>query len=177
MRKWISISCAVLLMGLLIIGCEKKESQTSRPAEEKPTTAPAQEQPVTTAAGVAQTVCPLMGGKINKNIFTDYQGKRVYFCCADCVDTFKKDPAKYIKQMEDKGIVLDKAPATAPILLCPKCGISKALCSAVCLVLKNVLHVDWLKDHLPAIRASILAKEMSRFAPSVVKLKALQIAV
>ena len=97
MRKWISISCAVLLMGLLIIGCEKKESQTSRPAEEKPTTAPAQEQPVTTAAGAAQTVCPLMGGKINKNIFTDYQGKRVYFCCVGCVDTFKKDPAKYIK--------------------------------------------------------------------------------
>ena len=104
----IKTSGLLLLMGLLIIGCEKKESQTSEPIE-KLTTTPAQEQSVTTAAGRTQTVCPLMGGKINKNIFADYNGKRVYFCCAGCVDAFKKDPAKYIKQMEDKGIVLDKA--------------------------------------------------------------------
>jgi len=103
----------LLVIGLLVIGCEKKEDQSTGPVEVK----------TTTAAGAAQTVCPLMGGKINKNIFVDYNGKRVYFCCADCVDGFKKAPAEYIKQMEDKGIVLDKTTvATAPILLCAKCG-------------------------------------------------------
>ena len=110
MRKWISISCAVLLMDLLIMGCEKKDGQTPGPVEEKPTTANVKEQPAAAAAGATQMVCPVMGGKINKKFFTDYEGKRVYFCCAGCVDSFKKDPAKYIRQMENKGIVLDKPP-------------------------------------------------------------------
>ena len=51
-----------------------------------------------------------MGGKINKEIFADYQGKRVYFCCGGCPAVFAKDPAKYIKALEDKGVVLDKTP-------------------------------------------------------------------
>ena len=54
--------------------------------------------------------CPVMGGKINKAIFADYQGKRVYFCCGGCPAVFAKDPAKYVKAMEDKGVVLDKTP-------------------------------------------------------------------
>jgi YHS domain-containing protein len=60
--------------------------------------------------GNAQTVCPVMGGKINKQFFADYQGKRVYFCCEDCPETFKKDPAKYIKQLEDQGVALEQTP-------------------------------------------------------------------
>jgi YHS domain-containing protein len=56
-----------------------------------------------------QTDCPVMGGKINKEIYADYEGKRVYFCCEGCIDVFKKDPKKYVKQLEDKGVTLDKA--------------------------------------------------------------------
>jgi YHS domain-containing protein len=59
---------------------------------------------------VKQTTCPVMGGPINKEIFADYDGKRVYFCCAACLETFNKDPEKYIKKLEDQGVVLDKAP-------------------------------------------------------------------
>ena len=54
-----------------------------------------------------QTTCPVMGGKINKEVFSDYQGKRVYFCCPACIGEFKKDPAKYIKKLEDQGVVLE----------------------------------------------------------------------
>jgi YHS domain-containing protein len=61
----------------------------------------------------AQTNCPIMGGKINKAIFVDYPGKRVYFCCGGCPTEFDKDPAKYIKAMESQGIVLDRTPAPA----------------------------------------------------------------
>ena len=56
----------------------------------------------------AQTTCPLMGGKINKKIFADHDGKRVYFCCAGCIAGFKKDPAKYVKKLEDAGVTLEK---------------------------------------------------------------------
>jgi YHS domain-containing protein len=57
-----------------------------------------------------QTTCPIMGGEINKEVYTDYEGKRVYFCCPGCLPEFKKDPAKYIKKLEDAGVTLEKAP-------------------------------------------------------------------
>jgi len=56
----------------------------------------------------AQTTCPVMGGKINKDVYSDYEGKRVYFCCTSCISEFKKDPAKYVKKLEDQGVVLEK---------------------------------------------------------------------
>jgi len=40
-------------------------------------------------------VCPVSGEAANKEIFTEYKGQKVYFCCNDCKATFEKDPAKY----------------------------------------------------------------------------------
>lgn len=57
-----------------------------------------------------QIECPIMGNKVNKNLFVDYEGKRVYVCCGGCIEKVKSDPAKYIKELEAKGIVLDEAP-------------------------------------------------------------------
>lgn len=65
---------------------------------------------VGTAWTASQTTCPVMGGKINKEFYSDYQGKRVYFCCAACIPEFTKDPATYVKKLEDQGVVLEKAP-------------------------------------------------------------------
>ena len=59
-----------------------------------------------------QTTCPVMGGKINKEVYTDYKGERVYFCCEGCIPEFKKDPAKYIEKLENEGVTLEKAPET-----------------------------------------------------------------
>ncbi len=70
-------------------------------------------KPAIAAAGKPQTTCPLMGGKIDKAFYADHDGKRVYFCCAECVAKFKKDPAKYIKKLEDAGVTLAKAAAGA----------------------------------------------------------------
>lgn len=46
-----------------------------------------------------QIVCPVMGGKINKNIFTTYKDKKVYFCCAGCETPFLKNPEKYLSKL------------------------------------------------------------------------------
>ncbi|AQT69482.1 Cation efflux system protein CusB precursor [Anaerohalosphaera lusitana] len=46
-----------------------------------------------------QTICPVMGGKINKDIFVEYKGKKVYFCCAGCPEEFQKNPEKYIDKL------------------------------------------------------------------------------
>ncbi|OVE82402.1 hypothetical protein BVY04_01070 [bacterium M21] len=51
----------------------------------------------------AQSTCPVMGGKINTKLYADTDGKRIYVCCAGCIAPIKKDPAKYIKALADKG--------------------------------------------------------------------------
>ncbi|MGE4488957.1 MAG: efflux RND transporter periplasmic adaptor subunit [Kiritimatiellales bacterium] len=50
-----------------------------------------------------QTHCPVMGGEINKELFTDYNGMRIYFCCSGCQEKFLADPEKYIEQINAKG--------------------------------------------------------------------------
>jgi YHS domain-containing protein len=63
------------------------------------------------AAAAPQTTCPVMGGKINQEVYTDYQGQRIYFCCAGCIGVFKKDPEKYLQKMKEQGVTPEKAPA------------------------------------------------------------------
>jgi YHS domain-containing protein len=63
-----------------------------------------------TACAKSQETCPVMGGTINKSLYADHNGKRVYFCCAGCIAPFNKEPEKYIQQLEDSGVELDKAP-------------------------------------------------------------------
>ncbi|MBC8378338.1 MAG: efflux RND transporter periplasmic adaptor subunit [Planctomycetes bacterium] len=50
-------------------------------------------------ASKEQTHCPVMGGVINKEVFTEYQGKKVYFCCPGCIDGFNKEPEKYVHKL------------------------------------------------------------------------------
>ena len=57
-----------------------------------------------------QVNCPVMGGEINKDLYADYKGKRVYFCCPACIETFNKDPEKQIKKLQEEGVVLEKTP-------------------------------------------------------------------
>ena len=65
------------------------------------------------AEGKPQSTCPVMGGqKINKALYTDVKGYRIYVCCKECIDVIKADPKKVIKQMKAEGIELEKTPKT-----------------------------------------------------------------
>ena len=66
-----------------------------------------------TACAKSQVTCPVMGGAINKEIYADYNGKRVYFCCDGCIAPFNNDPETFVKKMEADGVELNKAPAPA----------------------------------------------------------------
>jgi YHS domain-containing protein len=55
-----------------------------------------------------QTLCPVLGGEINKKIYVDYKGYRIYFCCGGCDQEFKKNPDAYLKKMLDSGITPEK---------------------------------------------------------------------
>ncbi|MHC4461770.1 MAG: YHS domain-containing protein [Planctomycetota bacterium] len=48
---------------------------------------------------IEQTVCPVVGGAINKDVFAVYKGKKVYFCCAGCIGGFKANPEKYLNKL------------------------------------------------------------------------------
>ena len=51
-----------------------------------------------------QTICPVMGNPItHKNIYVDYKGKRVYFCCGPCPSRFMKYPDAYLKRLAGIG--------------------------------------------------------------------------
>ena len=57
-----------------------------------------------------QTICPVMGNKINKKLYVDYNGKRLYVCCRGCIRAVKKNPEKWFKKAEATGVTLDRTP-------------------------------------------------------------------
>jgi Cu(I)/Ag(I) efflux system membrane fusion protein len=71
---------------------------------------PSMMSPAASEARKPQTLCPVMGGKINRDVFVDYKGKRIYFCCPGCDGKFREDPEKYLKQMRDKGVEPEDVP-------------------------------------------------------------------
>jgi len=62
-----------------------------------------------------QTVCPVMGGKIDSTAFTDIQGQRVYHCCPMCSAKLKADPDKYFEQSANDGILFENVQTTCPV--------------------------------------------------------------
>ena len=63
------------------------------------------------AAGQPQTTCPVMkGSPVNKSLYVDANGYRIYVCCNGCLAAVKADPAKYIEQLQAEGVELEKAP-------------------------------------------------------------------
>ena len=83
----------------LVVGCGNSANKTEIKSPAKPA-----------AQTKAQTECPVMGGKINKEQFTDVKGKRIYVCCKGCIGKIEADPDKYIKQMELEGVTLAAPP-------------------------------------------------------------------
>jgi len=59
---------------------------------------------VTHTQNVDNKVCPVTGDKISvdTNVTYEYEGKIYNFCCAGCIEEFKKDPVKYIKKIEEE---------------------------------------------------------------------------
>jgi YHS domain-containing protein len=107
---------AVVAVLVVFSGCKKAETPAAQktspmPMHEQAAPAaghdmgqmPMHEQTALTSAATPatkeQTLCPVMGIPINKEIFVEYQGKKVYFCCKDCVEVFKADPQKYLAKL------------------------------------------------------------------------------
>jgi YHS domain-containing protein len=84
----------VLIIGIVfVIGCKKQSSPPPAPVASESGAQPA------AAAAAEQTICPVMGGPVNKDIFVEYKGKKVYFCCEQCKAEFNKEPEKYLPKL------------------------------------------------------------------------------
>jgi YHS domain-containing protein len=56
------------------------------------------------------TVCPVMGNKIDPEVATvEYKGKNYGFCCEGCDDKFSKDPARYSRNLNKDGKKFSKS--------------------------------------------------------------------
>jgi YHS domain-containing protein len=80
-----------LLAGLIVVdGCKKSEPEPTPPTEQLADAV---------AATIEQTTCPVMDGAINKELYTEYKGKKVYFCCPGCKEKFEENPENYIAKL------------------------------------------------------------------------------
>lgn len=75
---------------ILVAGCGKKGGESPQATKEA------------VGTEIVQKICPVMGGPIDKSIYVDHEGRRVYFCCQMCVNEFKKDPEKYLKKFDEE---------------------------------------------------------------------------
>ena len=100
-------TCALVLVAFMVVGtavllgCGKENDHGGHDHTAAP---------VGTALAEAgnQETCPMMGTPINKSLYVDHDGKRVYVCCEQCLAPVKENPAKYITELEEKGVTLAK---------------------------------------------------------------------
>ncbi len=94
---------SLLLVGLIMLnGCKKSEpapSETTAETMQGEHAAMMDKPAEAVAAVLEQTTCPIMGTAINKALFTEYKGKKVYFCCPGCEEKFGAEPEKYIAKL------------------------------------------------------------------------------
>jgi YHS domain-containing protein len=78
----------IVLAIVTISGCKEKTEPEEIAQAEK-----------IVAEAIEQKTCPVMEGAINKELFTEYKGKKVYFCCPGCKEKFLEEPEKYISKL------------------------------------------------------------------------------
>ena len=87
MKRFKSLAITVLLIGIgpaaLVSLAEDKESKL------KP-------YPLTTCVVSGEKL-----GEMGKPVVYEYKDREIKFCCKDCIKDFKKDPAKYVKKLEE----------------------------------------------------------------------------
>ena len=80
----IALFVSLLLVALIASGCNCCGKKTEKGMTQE-----------NASMKMEQTVCPMSGMPVNKDISTTYKGKTVYFCSPACKTEFEKNPEKY----------------------------------------------------------------------------------
>ena len=75
-------------------GCQNKTQETTSAPPQNVTQASASAKPVNTHCAVDRD------DEVDPKVTYLYQGKVIGFCCEKCIDDFKKDPDKYMKDLK-----------------------------------------------------------------------------
>ncbi len=102
----------VLVAGVGFLFGDQGDSQQTAQAHsghEQGATETAKQATPEEAVNIGNKVCPVSGEKISDIIKSgmkpatyEYKGKIYTFCCAACIEDFKKEPEKYIKKIEEE---------------------------------------------------------------------------
>ncbi|EKD26604.1 MAG: hypothetical protein ACD_79C01101G0005 [uncultured bacterium] len=63
----------------------------------------------------AQSLCPIDGNPISKDVSVDVIGVKVYACCAQCIEAIKADPSTAINTVIANGEQPEALDIPAPI--------------------------------------------------------------
>lgn len=63
-----------------------------------------------------QTKCPIMGGPVNKALYADVEGQRIYVCCQGCIAAIKADPDKAFATLQKNGEYAETRQTTCPVM-------------------------------------------------------------
>ena len=91
----------ILAAVVFVLGLQAARAETGHKHEG---TAAVQQSTVKQAVNAGNEICPVSGEKIDEKMKAtyEYEGKVYSFCCAMCIEEFKKDPEKYIKKVEEE---------------------------------------------------------------------------
>lgn len=94
---------ALVTLLAIVAGCNREQpaaAQSQKAQQQQTAAQTSAEQPQATVVATEQKTCPIMeGNPIDKNVFVEYKGKKVYFCCKACPAKFLADPEKYISKL------------------------------------------------------------------------------
>lgn len=98
MTKFLAISAGITMLAIGVTAGESPADSTKSKGSPK-----------------HQTVCPVMGGKIDSTEYTDIQGQRVYHCCAGCQKKLVAAPDKYFKKAAEQGVLFENIQKRCPV--------------------------------------------------------------
>ncbi len=108
---------ALILMLSAAMSCSKAKDKPaaanlfSNPNSPVPTLGATQTTDIKGEPGKPQTVDVVSGKPIDRGVYADYNGERIYFCCADSRNQFQKNDQVYLRKIKEKNILLEKTPA------------------------------------------------------------------
>ncbi len=101
---WAVLMLWLLGVGIVNVSCEKAEKSPGEAEQAAPKDAGSQ-------ASKTQTTDAISGKPVNRAVYADHEGKRIYFCCDNSRRSFRMDPEKYLNKFRELGVVLEDAPA------------------------------------------------------------------
>lgn len=119
MRRIFQIAAplVVVFLALAAISCNKDKitpagtNFTPNPISPVPSATQIPSTEIKGTPGQPQTVDVISGKPVNRMVYTDYDGERLYFCCDESKKAVQKNPQWYLQKIREKGIALEKAPS------------------------------------------------------------------